>query len=354
MSQESSSSTKSTHGLSISLTILKFVLSFAILGYLFYQAWKHDQFAKLAETDKQLGWLAFAVASGLTACMLAFFRWHQLVRAIGLDFKIIDAIRLGFLGHLFNLMSFGVLGGDAIKAMFVARKMKGKATEAVTTVFADRVIGLTAMFMFAGVAYLVTDFSKLESVNPAALAAVRSICRFALFCAVSSVAGMFALLIFENWQENWLVRKLISIPKIGGVIERLLDVIHAYRSKKMVICGSFLFSFASIVLFAVSIYSIARGISGSYPSIGSHLMIAPIAMVANAVPLPGGLGGMEFALDFLYRGFSQATVPSEHGFVVALGFRLILLSVAAIGVFVYLTKKAEYATLQKNSDEPQP
>lgn len=323
------------------MTVLKFAVSFLILAYLFNQAWKHDQFAKLADTPKHFGWLSVGIVAGLAACVAAFFRWHLLVRAIGLKFKLIDAIRLGFLGHLFNLMSFGVLGGDAIKAMFVARQMKGNATEAVVTVFADRVIGLYAMFAFAGTAYLITDFSALKAENPQSLASVKMVCLFSLGCTIFGGVVLALLFIFKNWKEAWFCQKMIGLPKVGPLIERLFQVINIYRSRLGVLASSLAISLTSIVLFAVSIYSVARGISETFPSLTSHLVIAPIAMVANAVPLPGGLGGMEFALDFLYRGFSQAGLPSEHGFVVALGFRMILLFVAAVGVFVYLTKKRE-------------
>lgn len=328
-------------GRQILITLIKFAISFAILAYLFYQAVKHDQFTQLAESPKHFGWLALAVIAGFAANIIAFFRWHMLVRALQLDFKLIDAVRLGFIGHVFNLMSFGVLGGDAIKSMFVAKQLKGKATEAVASVFADRLIGLMAMFSFAGVAFLVTDFSKLESVNPQALASVKFVCRFALFSASLGFACFFALYIFREWKQSWFVRKMISIPKIGSIIERLFEVADVYRSRVGVVASCYGMSLGCVILFAFSIYSVARGISESFPSFASHLMIAPIAMVANAVPLPGGLGGMEFALDFLYRGFSQASIPSEHGFVVALGFRVILLLVAAVGVIFYMAKKRE-------------
>ncbi len=324
---------------------LKFAISFGILAYLFDQAWKHDQFARFADSEKQLGWLGLAVLSGFVACTIAFFRWHRLVLAIGLPFRWTDAVRLGFLGHLFNLLSFGVLGGDAIKAMFVARQMKGKATEAIASVFADRVIGLSAMFMFASVAYLCSDFSKLEAENPQALGSIQVVCRFAIVTSFLVVSLMYGLTIFENWQNTYVVRNLVSLPRVGVTIARLLQVVHIYRSKKRVIVGAYVLSFISIALFALSIYSIARGISDSFPSLISHLVIAPIAMVANAAPLPGGLGGMELAIDFLYRGFSQKELPSEHGFVIALGFRLILLAVASIGIVIYLFKKRELSHL---------
>jgi uncharacterized membrane protein YbhN (UPF0104 family) len=58
-------------------------------------------------------------------------------------------------------------------------------------------------------------------------------------------------------------------------------------------------------------------------------------MVANAAPLPGGLGGMELALKFLYEAFSF-----ETGVIVGFAFRFSLLCVAALGaIFWFLNRK---------------
>lgn len=329
------------------ITVAKFTISFVILGYLFYQAREHEQFAVLAESDKRVGWIALAVVTGFIACASAFVRWHLLVISIGLKFRLSDAIRLGFLGHLFNLMSFGVLGGDAIKSLFVAKQMPGKRAEAIATVFADRLVGLVAMFLFAGIGYVLADFSSLESTNPAALASIQLLCQICLAVAVAALAGLLTLTVFRTWQQWWLVRRLIALPRIGPLIHRLVNVITIYQRRQGVLFSAILISLLSNILFSVTIYSVARGISDTYPSLVSHLVISPIALVANAVPLPGGLGGMEFALDFLYRGFSQAELPSEHGFVVALGLRVILLLVAAVGIFVYLSRKSEIDHLEE-------
>ena len=103
------------------------------------------------------------------------------------------------------------------------------------------------------------------------------------------------------------------------------------------------------VFFAATFFSIAAGISDQHPTFAQHLVIAPIAMVANAVPLPGGLGGMEFAVNFLYQALSSNELPSEHGFVVALGFRIILLMTAGIGLIYYFSSKRELRELSQQS-----
>ncbi len=91
--------------------------------------------------------LALAFAFGLTALLLTFVRWYILVRAVDLPFRLTDAIRLGFIGFFFNTLMPGAVGGDAIKAWFLAREQKRRTT-AVATVIMDRAIALWALIWF--------------------------------------------------------------------------------------------------------------------------------------------------------------------------------------------------------------
>jgi hypothetical protein len=92
------------------------------------------------------------------------------------------------------------------------------------------------------------------------------------------------------------------------------------------------------VCFVISIYSIARGLTQSYPSLSAHFLIEPISMVANAAPLPGGLGGMELALSFLYETFSCKT-----GVIVAFAFRFALLCISALGAVFWFMNRSKVA-----------
>ena len=332
---------------SVAIKILKFAISFAILAYLYYKARQDANFDEFAQSPKQWHWVAFGLAAGLSACLFGFYRWYILVRALDVPIGLADAIRLGFLGHLFNLMSVGVLGGDALKSVFVAKHVGEKKTEAILSIFADRFIGLVTMFSFAAIAFSLCDFSRFESTNPKHLEAI-------LFCGkvvtIFSLLGVGTLLVFvliPNFAESGFLKSLTRIKWVGGVFARFLKVISAYRKNPIPLFNGIGLSICINVLFACAIFGVAAGLSDAHPSFTQHFLIAPIAMVANAVPLPGGIGGMEFALDYLYRGFSDVALPTEHGFVVALGFRLVLLLVAMMGVFVYLSRRREIKSLQK-------
>ena len=74
----------------------------------------------------------------LAGLSVTFVRWYFLVRALDIEFKLKDAFRLGFIGYFSNFLSLGVVGGDAIKAIFISRERPDKKPEAVSSVVLDR------------------------------------------------------------------------------------------------------------------------------------------------------------------------------------------------------------------------
>ena len=91
--------------------------------------------------------LALAATLCLAAILLTFVRWYYLVRAQGLPFTMTNALRLGMVAFYFNIFLPGAVGGDIIKAAFIARG-QSRRTVAVATVILDRVIALWGLFWF--------------------------------------------------------------------------------------------------------------------------------------------------------------------------------------------------------------
>jgi uncharacterized protein (TIRG00374 family) len=81
--------------------------------------------------------------------MLNVIRWRMILRVQGLDLPLSRATSISFVAQFFNSFLLGSSGGDLIKAYYAARETHHKKTEAVTTVFIDRLIGLWSMLLFA-------------------------------------------------------------------------------------------------------------------------------------------------------------------------------------------------------------
>jgi uncharacterized protein (TIRG00374 family) len=323
------------------LIAFKFALSLGILSYLFYQEWSTDQFDDLWATKKNWNWIAVGFLICVAAHLISFFRWKLMVRALDLPFSYIDAVRIGLIGMFFGLFAFGVVGGDTLRAYYAARQSKNKIPEAIASVVADRFVGMLTMFSFASIAFLALGTSNESAVNPEKLAIVTFVFRVVLLATAIGLAGVVMLLFAPRVRSSAWFLRLTRVPRIGGAIGRLAEVVILYRSKLPLLVTCVLLSAVINVGFVVVIYCIARGLGGSHPSFASHFLIAPMSMAANAIPLPGGIGGMEFMLTYLYDALSLRNMPSEHGVIVSFTFRLMLLLLSAFGAIAWFANRRQ-------------
>src|SRR6266478_2502078 len=126
---------------------------------------------------------AFALLIGLASVLLSFIRWYVLVRAVDLPFRVSDALRLGMVGFFFISFLPGSVGGDLLKAAFLARE-HDRRTVAVATVVMDRMFALWALIWFVavvgGVSWLAGQFQ-----SDTAEVALRFVLGAAAFCGTS-------------------------------------------------------------------------------------------------------------------------------------------------------------------------
>ena len=91
-------------------TILKAAFPIAILFWLIHQANKHDPGAlsRYWEQPKNIPLLVASFVACFVGVLLSFVRWYLLVRSQGIEFRLRDAFRLGFVGYLLQFVSFGL------------------------------------------------------------------------------------------------------------------------------------------------------------------------------------------------------------------------------------------------------
>jgi uncharacterized protein (TIRG00374 family) len=72
-------------------------------------------------------------------------RWYLLVRAQNLTPSFRNIFELTMIGNFFNTFMPGSVGGDLIKAWYIAGQEPQRKTRAVFTVLVDRIIGLSVI-----------------------------------------------------------------------------------------------------------------------------------------------------------------------------------------------------------------
>ncbi len=340
---------KSTKLKKIAIALLKVCVSVALLSYLSYKAWQDEAFNQLWAGSKHWSILGAALVVTLAAVSITFVRWYCLVRAAGVPFLMRDAFRLGFLGFLFNFFSLGIIGGDVLKAVFLARSSEGQRVEAAASVVIDRLIGLYGMLVVGTIAFLLVDLNQFGVGGETEIRAIHHLARFTIALTIAGALGGLVLFLPMSVTRPF-TSQLVVLPLVGNFTAKVLRALAVYRRRTAVLVAMFLLSLGVHVLNSISIYLVAQGLPNEAPGLQAHFVIAPMAMIAGAFPLPGGFGAFEIALDFLYRGMASVPTAASQGFVVALAFRVIQILIALIGVVYYFTGRREVDELVKEAE----
>lgn len=314
----------------------KLSLAAVILGYLMVRIQREAGFARLIDEPKRWDLLTAGLACTLTGILLSFVRWHVLVAALRLPFRLQDSLRLGALGFALNFVSLGSLGGDLFKAVFLAKDAPGQRTEAVATVVADRVMGLMVMLAMATAASLLVDWQH-------APVAVRVLVHTIRLATVAGIVGFGLVLLVPAITGGWITQLCVAIPLVGATAGQLVGAVRAYRDAKRHLLAAVGLSVIVDALFILSFYMVSRGLPVHAPSLVQHFVIVPVASLAGAIPAtPSGLGTMEAAIDALYQSVpSEVAVPPGDGTLVALAQRVSMILVAVVCLAFYLLQRSD-------------
>lgn len=319
------------------ITLAKIAVSLGIIGYLLYSAISTPDgkvaFANMLGQYKEWNWglLVGGFAALLVVVLITIVRWCYLVRALGIDLPMPDAMRIGFLGYLFNLAPMGIVGGDLLKAWMLARERPGNRANALASVVVDRIIGLYVLFLVASAGVFITGLWGDAD------ATIHRICWAVLIVTFVSTVGIM-LILLPGFLEGPLMRWLTRMPKIGGAIESLLQAIRTYRSKRLVLFLASLMTIPVHGILTLSMFLLALGLGFDKVSGWNYFAIYPVSGILSTIPLPAGPA--EIGIVFFYKTALLRTVPGAQaagleGLVLALVYRLSTILIAPIGAFYY-------------------
>lgn len=315
------------------------------------QAWTHgphelwDQVALIHK-----GALVLSVALMAMTIVLGVVRWRMVLRVHGLNLPWSRAAEISLVAHFFNSFLLGSTGGDLLKAYYAARETQHKKAEAVMTVFADRLIGLWAMLLFAGL-MMVPNIGLLQA--HVRLRAV-SLAVLAMLAACSLLAFLaFRGGVSRKWggARDWLRR----LPQ-GERIDRLLESCREFGRQPLFLTRTLGVSMALNAFCVLQVLALCWGLRVEVSPLAMFLIV-PIIICISAVPItPAGLGVRENLFVFLLAGATM-NVPPTLALAVSLLAYAGSLFWSVVGGIVYITFRAKHhlseAELQKDDAAPQ-
>lgn len=315
--------------------VCRYALGLAVLAWVVWRTWSRPEGGGPSLAGPILvGPLLLAVALCLAGLLLLFVRWHVLVRAQGLAFTLRDALRLGSIGLFLGTFLPGSVAGDAVKAALLARR-QSRRTVAVTTVLADRAIGLWGLFwvvtLVGGTAWVLGDpaLSAEGGLRPILVGAS---------AVVAGTLGLWVLL--TALPARWVERtgeRLARLPQVGPSAAELWGAVWLYRRRARCLAAALLLSLASQACFVLTFSCAAQALlgpapTGAIPTVKEHFVLVPVGETVQVFfPSPGGVGGAEYSYGKLYL---LAGSPETSGVLAALGYRAILWGCYLVGFLV--------------------
>jgi glycosyltransferase 2 family protein len=255
--------------------------------------WRHDARPILRILSRERGsCFAAAVVLYLAGQALSSYRWKLLAAMLKMDGHYREFLAYCFLGVFTNLFVPGLLGGDAAKSVYLARR-HGRMGEAIASVVADRGVGLLGLVWLAALAALFLNFTPLPP----------SVIIPTVAAGAISLAGFLA--------SPLLARMLHLMPR---PIRRAGGLVAPYLHNPAALAVPIALSIVLQTAMATSQYLLAVGLGLTVP-LSLFILCVPIANVFASLPLTlNGLGIRESAYLLL---FGMAGMRNEDA--IALG-----------------------------------
>ncbi len=316
-------------GLRTTWAWLKWPFALGILAVLFYR--QRQGFHEFSQQEKHWPILCLGFVLSFAGAGLTFVRWHWLVRALGFDFRLIEAFRLGLMGTAVGYTGAGMIFGDSFKAISIASGQPSRRIVAAATVFLDRVLGMLALLWVGSLgAWLFR-----ESYSSELHTTVRAI--FWLSSSLGTI-GLVLLLFPAITHSRW-ISWAMHLPVVGPVFHQLLDGLTLYQKRPAVLLGATLMAVVGHCLMIGALYCCALGLGGWAPSLASHLYLTPAAEIIGLIPTPSGIGPQELAITEGYAAVAGSQVSPETakraGLFAGIAFRLMHMLIAAVGAVFF-------------------
>ena len=238
--------------------------------------------------------LIIALVFLLFSAVCCTIRWHLLVEAQGLSLSLRNLFSLTMIGSFFNTFMPGSVGGDLIKAWYVAGREPQRRTRAVFTVLLDRLIGLSVIIFYS--AFTLVFYQEWLAGKPQLQLLALSLWAF------TSLSFLFGFVFFlpHLWRAAFFQRALQSARRVQS-IAKLLDAALLYQSARRNIFKAILLSVLGI-LGLILLYYIQGTTLGVPLSLPQYFFIVPVALTVSAIPLlPGGIGTGQVAFFTLFQ-----------------------------------------------------
>ena len=218
--------------------------------------------------------------------LLMTYRWFLILKGQTLKFNFNQLLSFMMISKFMMIVLPG-LGEDLVRIGYLYDTMKARLPKITVATLMDRIVGFYALTFISGISavyFLVNPFMLDQSL----LRIIHWI--LAIFCAGTVCFG--CLLIF-----NKSIYKFISAYD-NWFVDKLKQLVEACSQLRKNLIFTFLISVLNHAIIIAFLFFIT-GVLNINISFKNHLLLDPIALVGNFLPItPGGIGVTESFLGF--------------------------------------------------------
>lgn len=302
--------------------------------------------SRLATTLSTIRPGAFLTSLVVMGCILltGVARWRMVLRVHGLLLPWSRAIEISLVSHFFNSFLLGSAGGDVMRAIYTARDTHHKKTEAVVTVFIDRILGLWGLLLF-GCLMMIPNWELLTRHNYLRLSCLVVVAMTAACSAIVLVSLRSGLTKGWKGSRDFLRR----LPK-GAALERSLDACRRFGQEPSFVSRTLGISMLLNLLCVLHVQVVANGLNIPLSPILTSLIV-PVITALIAMPIaPSGLGMRENFFVYLLCDKAvgiDATAALSLSLLVYAGS----LCWSLVGGLVYLRFRRQHQLLNPSAEQ---
>ena len=232
--------------------------------------------------------------------ILLAYRWKIFVDFIS-GITVIAAFRLTLIGQYFSFFIPGGVGADVIKAFELSKDHKTSKSAALSTVIADRFLGLFSMILLSSI-FLTVEYFVNETAQISRFLAISWI----LFLAMI-IGFLFTPSILVKLNGYFSKSNSRILDKINKFINSFGLTFSYFKQPKLLI-KNILLCFVIQLVVIYFMYAVIQSLQVQPPPFFVFFALCCFGFIASAIPLtPAGIGVGQAAFYFLFSSYGSKT-----------------------------------------------
>lgn len=274
------------------------------------------------------GWVALGVLAYAAGQWLSAWRWWLLLRPVQLAAPYLRMVAFYFTGMFFNNFLPTIVGGDAVRAVLLARET-GSPARATVSVFMERNVGLLALLTIATVAAFFAPPVDVKGM---------SLLQFALLFFGTFVT---ANIVLANRRAYWLIDHLVARTPLARFRSRaasLYEAVVPYRERQWrgLLAAAIGQSFVVQAVVILVVFLNANALDQRL-SVSALAVFVPLISLAGLLPISVNGLGIREALYLVL--FGRIGVPADAAVSMALLYLFVTLAASLPGGLVYALQR---------------